>query len=232
MFSSRSAGTVVDKGSNVVPNELTLTKVTSKELTFINDVTDQPTSNPSVCEVSQVAYKEAKKFLLNYIGRICKSAKKVKDTFTFDNMAKAYYKFDKIFLECQDLPYGKCITLPIYNLLCDPCYLLIAYSSLKYRRAGGVDDVPVGNVTLSNIISISKRLSSHEYTPKPTKRVFIRKSNGKMRPLGISSTQDKIVQQAAFLILNPLFDPIFLNSSHGFRPKRGCHSAIKSIYYR
>jgi hypothetical protein len=232
MFSSRSAGTVVDKGSNVVPNESTLTKASSKKLILINDVTNQPTSNPSVCEVPQVAYKEAKKFLLNYTGRISKSSKKVKETFTLDNMAKAYYKLDKILLECQDLPYGKCITFPIYNLLCDPCYLLIAYSSLKYRRAGGVDDVPVSNVTLSNIISISKRLSSHEYTPKPTKRVFIRKSNGKMRPLGISSTQDKIVQKAAFLILNPLFDPIFLDSSHGFRPKRGCHSAIKNIYHR
>lgn len=231
-FSSRSARTVVDKGSNVVPNVSTLTKVTSKELILINDVTNQSTSNPSVCEVSQVAYKEAKKFLSNYTGRISKSSKKVKETFTLDNMAKAYYKFDKILLECQDLPYGKCISLPIYKLLCDPCYLLIAYSSLKYRRAGGVDDVPVGNVTLSNVISISKRLSSYEYTPKPTKRVFIPKSNGKMRPLGISSTQDKIVQQAVFLILNPLFDSIFLDSSHGFRSKRGCHSAIRSIYHR
>jgi retron-type reverse transcriptase len=156
----------------------------------------------------------------------------VKKTFTLDNMARAYCKFDKILLECQDLPHGECITLPIYNLLCDPCYLLIAYSSLKNKRAGGVDDVPVGNVTLSNLISISRRLSSHEYTPKPTKRVFIRKSNGKMRPLGIASTQDKIVQQAIFLILNPIFDSIFLDSSHGFRPKRGCHSAIKSIYHR
>jgi hypothetical protein len=218
--------------ADVVPKELALISVVPKNLISINDVTNQPTSIPSVCEVSQVAYKEAKKFLKNYTGRISKSSKKVKNTFTLDNMAKAYYKLNKILLECEDLPYEKCITLSIYLLLCDPCYLLIAYSSLKSRRAGGVDDVPVGNVTLSNIISISKRLASHEYTPKPTKRVFIRKSNGKMRPLGISSTQDKIVQQAIFLILNPLFDQIFLDSSHGFRPKRGCHSAIKSIYHK
>lgn len=231
-FTSRSAETVVDKRSSVVPKELALISVISKNLIPINEVTNQPTPNLSVCEVPQVAYKEAKKFLKNYTGRISKSSKKVKDTFTLDNMAKAYYKLDKILLECKDLPYGKCTTVPIYLLLCDPCYLLIAYSSLKSRRAGGVDDVPVGNVMLSNIISISKRLASHEYTPKPTKRVFIRKSNGKMRPLGISSTQDKIVQQAIFLILNPLFDQIFLDSSHGFRPKRGCHSAIKNIYYR
>jgi hypothetical protein len=220
----------VDKGSKVVPKELALIKAISKELILIE--TNQPTSKPSVCEVPQAAFRNANKFLLNYTGRISKSSKTVKKTFTLDNMARAYCKFDKILLECQDLPHGECITLPIYNLLCDPCYLLIAYSSLKNKRAGGVDDVPVGNVTLSNLISISRRLSSHEYTPKPTKRVFIRKSNGKMRPLGIASTQDKIVQQAIFLILNPIFDSIFLDSSHGFRPKRGCHSAIKSIYHR
>lgn len=130
-FSSRSARTVMDKCSSVVPNMSILTKVTSKELTLINDVTNQPTSNPSVCEVSQVAYKEAKKFLSNYTGRISKSSKKVKETFTLDNMAKAYYKLDKILLECQDLSYGKCISLPIYKLLCDPCYLLIAYTLLN-----------------------------------------------------------------------------------------------------
>ena len=211
-FTSRSAVTLADKGNSV-----------SKELSLI----------PSVCEVPQVAHlKKAKSFLKNYNGRIEKSSNNVKQTFTLLNMARAYYKFDSILHECKDLPYGKCITLPIYQILCDPCFLLIAYSSLKSSSASGIDDVPVGNVTLSNINSIAKRLASHQYSPKPTKRVFIRKSNGKMRPIGISSTQDKIVQQAIILIFNPLFEPTFLDSSHGFRPKRGCHSALKTIYYR
>lgn len=211
-FSSRSAVTLADKGISV-----------SKELSLI----------PSVCEVPQVAhFKKAKSFLKNYKGRIDKASNNVKHTFTLLNMAKAYYKFDSILHKCKDLPYGRCVSLPIYQLLCNPCYLLIAYSSLKFRSAGGVNDVPVGNVTLTNIISIAKRLASHKYSPMPTKRVFIRKSNGKMRPLGISSTQDKIVQQAIILIFNFLFEPTFLDSSHGFRPKRGCHSALKTIYYR
>ena len=211
-FFSRSAVILVDKGIS-----------TSKELLFI----------PSVCEVPQAAYfKKSKSFLENYKGRIDKSSNNVKHTFTLLNTAKAYYELDSILHECKDLPYGRCIPLPIYRLLRTPCYLLIAYSSLKLRSAGGVDDVPAGNVTLANIISIAKRLASHEYSPMPTKRLFIRKSNGKMRPLGISSTQDKIVQQAILLIFNPLFEPIFLDSSHGFRPKRGCHSALKTMYYR
>jgi len=212
MLTSRSAVTLADKGNSA-----------SKELSLI----------PSVCEVPQAAhFKKAKSFLKNYNGRIDKSSNNVKQTFTLDNMARAYYKFDTILHECKNLPYGRCISLPIYRLLCNPCYLLIAYSSLKFRPSSGVDDVPIGNVTLANIKSIARRLASHQYSPNPTKRVFIRKSNGKMRPLGISSTQDKIVQQAIILIFNPLFEPTFLDSSHGFRPKRGCHSALKTIYYR
>jgi group II intron reverse transcriptase/maturase len=211
-FTSRSAVTLADKGISA-----------SKELSLI----------PSVCEVPQAAhFKKAESFLKNYKGRIDKSSNNVKHTFTLLNMAKAYYELDSILHECKDLPYGRCIPLPIYRLLCNPCYLLIAYSSLKFRSASGVDDVPVGNVTLANINSIARRLASHQYSPTPTKRLFIRKSNGKMRPLGISSTQDKIVQQAIILIFNPLFEPTFLDSSHGFRPKRGCHSALKTIYYR
>ena len=211
-FSSRSAVTLVDKEISA-----------SKELSLIS----------SVCEVPQTAHlNKAKSFLKNYKGRIDKSSSNVKRTFTLLNMAKAYYKLDSILHECKDLPYGKCISLPIFQLLCNPCYLLIAYSSLKLRSASGVDDVPVSNITLANIINIAERLTSHKYSPKPTKRVFIRKSNGKMRPLGIASTQDKIVQQAILFILKPLFEPIFLDSSHGFRPKRGCHSALKTIYYR
>lgn len=211
MFSSRSAVALADKENSA-----------SKELSLIS----------SVCEVPQAAhFKKAKSFLNNYKGRIDKSSNNVKQIFSLLNMAKAYYEFDSILHECNSLPYGKCISLPIYQLLCNPCYLLIAYSSLKFGPSSEVDDVPVNNITLANINSIAKRLVSHQYFPKPTKRLFIRKNNGKMRSLGISSTQDKIVQQAIILIFNHLFEPIFLNCSHGFRPKRGCHSALKTIYF-
>lgn len=211
-FTSRSAVTVTDKVISV-----------SKELSLIT----------LVCEVLQAThFKKAKSFLNNYKGRISKSSNKVKLTFTIENMAKAYFKLDQILHKCKNLLSGVCATLPIYSLLCDPCYLVVAYSSLKNKSSSGVNDVPVSNVTLSNIVSMSKKLLSHQYYPKPTKRIFIRKSNGKMRPLGISSTQDKIIQQSIYIIFNPLFEPIFSDSSHGFRPKRGCHSALKSIYFR
>lgn len=212
MFFSRSAAIVTAKKTSV-----------SKEASLVL----------SGCEVQYATcIEKAKSFLKNYEGRIDQSSDNVKNTFTLHNMAKAYYELYSILHECKSLPFGSRIALPTYRILCDPCYLLIAYSSLKRRSAGGVDDIPVANVTLVSIISLAKRLTLRQYTPKPTKRVFIRKSNGKMRPLGISSTTDKIVQQAVYLILSLLFELTFLDCSHAFRPKRGCHSALKTIYYR
>jgi retron-type reverse transcriptase len=85
---------------------------------------------------------------------------------------------------------------------------------------------------LAGIIEISGKLKSKSYKPKPTKRVFIPKSNGKMRPLGMASSQDKIVQQAIKLILDAIFEDKFLGCSHGFRPTKSCHTALEQIYYK
>lgn len=212
MFSSRSAATVVIKKINVS---------LESSLVLVG------------CEVQHVAcIEKAKSFLKNYKSRIEKSPNSVKNTFTLGNMAKAYFEFELILHKCANLRPSSCISLQIYPLLCDLCYLLMAYSNLKRGSACGVDDVLISNVTLTGIISLAKRLTLRQYIPRSTKRIFIRKNNGKMRPLSISSTTGKIVQQSIYLILGPLFEPIFLDCSHGFRPKRGCHSALKIIYYR
>jgi len=174
------------------------------------------------------AYKEAKGLYANYNKRILRSSNIVQNTFTLHNIMMAYYNYNNVMVKIKNSPKGK-VKIPCYNLLSCPCFLLIAYSSLKKRSGYGIDNVPVDNITLANILSFSKTLINHTYKPNPTNRIYIPKANGKMRPLGIASSRDKIVQQAVYLIIEPLFESQFSELSHGFRPKKSCHSALKYI---
>lgn len=184
-------------------------------------------------QVPQLAHYEQGKFLFNnYKKRIVRATKKVQEVFSLTNMAKAYCRFDLKIQECKKLEINKNLSINLFNLICDPCYLLIAYSSLKRAKGEGIDDIPVGNVILQAILSLSKQLRCHHYKPKPSKRISIRKANGKMRPLSIASTRDKVVQQAINLLLIHVYEPIFKNCSHGFRPNRSCHSVLNEIFYQ
>lgn len=183
------------------------------------------------CDVPQLesANKRAKSLFALYEHKISKASSQVRSAFTIPNITTAYLEYEAILVTIKQKNQGR-IKLPVYNLLIDPCYLLIAYSSLKRRVGGGIDDIPVGNVTLSAILTLSKQLSIKKYYPAPTKRIYIPKANGKMRPLGIASTRDKIVQQGIMLILSSLFEPRFSTHSYGFRANRSCHTALKTIY--
>jgi len=179
------------------------------------------------------AFKKALKLHKLYERKIHKAPKKVRKTFTFGNMLQAYYDLHCLMDQTEN--YSKevgALKLPLYQNLCNSCILLIAYSTLKGKKASGIDDIPVANVTLISILSLSMDLRDKKYTPKYTKRVFIPKANGKMRPLGIPSSRDKIVQKALLIVLNPLFENVFLDFSHGFRANRSCHTTLKSIYFK
>lgn len=93
----------------------------------------------------------------------------------------------------------------------------------------GTDSETLDGTSNAVLEKLSKELLSNEFQFRPARRVHIPKSNGNTRPLAIASPRDKIVQEAMRLVLEPIFEPTFSDASHGFRPKRGCHSALNRI---
>ena len=98
--------------------------------------------------------------------------------------------------------------------------------------ASGIDKVSVKQFSENSedyLLQLSQDLRQKTYRPKPVRRVFIPKSSGGNRPLGIPTVRDRIVQQAVRLVLEPLFEVMFSARSHGFRPERGCQTALEVV---
>ena len=97
------------------------------------------------------------------------------------------------------------------------------------KGASGVDGVTVeelGDYIRENKDTIITSLRNRTYMPKPVRRVYIPKDNGKMRPLNIYCYEDKLVQAAIKEMLEAVFEPMFYNEMMGFRPHRNCHMAL------
>ncbi len=107
----------------------------------------------------------------------------------------------------------------------------------QVRRNGGcpgVDNIPLKSFDSEEkvhdfLVSVQQELKDKTYRPMPVKRVLIPKSNGKLRPLGIPTVKDRVVQAAVRLILEPIFEADFHNCSYGFRPGRSAHQALHHI---
>lgn len=108
----------------------------------------------------------------------------------------------------------------------------VAYQNLYANRGAGT--VGMTNDTADGfsdekIQKIIDSLADGSYRPTPARRTYIEKANGKLRPLGIPTFTDKLVQEVLKMILEAVYEPIFTNNSHGFRPNRSCHTAIRTI---
>lgn len=120
----------------------------------------------------------------------------------------------------------------VYRLLYNKNLYLTAYGKL-YRNDGamtkGTTQETVDGMSLAKIDSIITLLRQERYRWTPVRRVHIPKASGKTRPLGIPPWSDKLLQEVIRLILEAFYEPQFDHRSHGFRPHRGCHTALSEV---
>jgi group II intron reverse transcriptase/maturase len=122
----------------------------------------------------------------------------------------------------------------VYRQLFNPTLYLLAYGKI-YRNDGamtrGTTAETVEGMSLEKIHGIIDALRNERYQWTPVRRIYIEKKNSmKKRPLGIPTWSDKLLQEVIRLMLEAYFEPQFSTHSHGFRPKRGCHTALREIY--
>jgi retron-type reverse transcriptase len=126
---------------------------------------------------------------------------------------------------------GRCTNA--FKVLSNPGTLKLAYESIKSKSGNmvrGTDCETLDGLSKDWFHRTSKKLEKGIFQFRPVRRVNIPKPDGGgMRPLGVGSPRDKIVQQAMKMTMEHVLNPIFLDCSNGFRPKRGCHTALKKV---
>jgi group II intron reverse transcriptase/maturase len=120
----------------------------------------------------------------------------------------------------------------LYRQLFNPQLYLLAYGRIyanKGAMSPGVTQETVDGMSLGKIGRIIDAMRHERYRFRPVRRVHIPKKNGKTRPLGLPTWSDKLVGEVVRLLLEAYYEPTFSDRSHGFRPGRGCHSALREV---
>jgi len=120
----------------------------------------------------------------------------------------------------------------LYRILFNEELFYVAYQKIASNGGSttkGSDGRSIDEMSLARIETLIASLKDESYQPHPSRRVHIPKKNGKTRPLGIPAFEDKLVQEVARMILEAIYEGHFETTSHGFRPKRSCHTALLHI---
>lgn len=139
-------------------------------------------------------------------------------------------KLTKVAERAKRNPQQRILALAQYI---DESALERSYRRLRKDAAVGVDGMTVevyGQRLEENLKALRERMRAGKYRHQPIRRVHIPKENGKTRPIGISTVEDKVVQGAIREVLEAVYEQDFLECSHGFRPGRGAHDAIRALH--
>lgn len=117
----------------------------------------------------------------------------------------------------------------LYRYLLRPDLYFIAYQKLYSNNGAATEGIDRDTADGFSEVKVEKLIASladESYCPKPSRRIYLKKPNGKRRPLGIPSFSDKLVQEVLRMVLEAVYEPIFSETSHGFRPGKSCHTAL------
>lgn len=120
----------------------------------------------------------------------------------------------------------------LFRLLKSPVLWDQAYQKVASNKGAmtpGIDGKTFDGYSPEKVNAIIARLAEGTYKPAAVRRVYIPKADGRKRPLGIPTTEDRLVQEVVRIILNEIYEPIFHDESHGFREGRSCHTALKGV---
>jgi group II intron reverse transcriptase/maturase len=124
----------------------------------------------------------------------------------------------------------------VYRNMRNRDLFLYAYGKIYANKGAttlGTDPTDsIQGMSLARIDKIIEQLRNGTYQWKPSRRVYIPKKNGKMRPLSVPNWSDKLVQEVIRMILEAYYEPNFKESSHGFRPRKSCHTALHQIKHQ
>lgn len=123
----------------------------------------------------------------------------------------------------------------VYRCLYNENLFLVAYGKLARNQGGltpGTTNDTIDGMSVNRIRTLIAQLREERYRVRPARRIHIPKKQGGTRPLGIPNFTEKLVQEVLRMILNAYYEPRFRESSHGFRPNRGCHTALRFIKHR